>query len=699
MQIRELMKTMADLVRRMDEAVRIKLTLRRSELRRQLVKQLVSRQQRQTEVDLTRSLAPLFAEQVESMAGRLRKLDGKSVEPFKFALMSYLCDKGWGSSDADEMEGFCDEEGLEKALKLAKVWEKEDGCPGRYMRDLEQWQKDTSQQAEALVRMVFDPAEWNDDLVVRTLPTLARKMAEAMVAQLLELGIDVRRKRAKSVKQTSATRWLDDYDGSAELLDEMLLESGQPLGVLTEIPTWMKKSISDQLKTTYAQPYWRDINLTTAGDAERVLDRGLREGLPIRKMADEMAGSFQGSTAKYARMRATRIARTESGNALGGARKAAGDKLKEEMGPQVPMKQSWLSVLGDTTRDDHAALDGVPEDDQGMWNLNGVSVPWPAHYSLPAGDRCNCFPAGVLVGGDFIGSQRAWYEGRFTEIIFCFGGRITFTPQHPIVTSKGLVPAGQIKPGDKVLAYNAKVDLPSMVAAGGDEVQNKPVPIEKLFESFATAMGIVEIRRTQVDDFHGDAESFQGNIEVVGADWSLLDDGKIGQFEKQGNSVFILEPEQLLVKAGFGSGFLSGYGIDGSPSSFPRFPEPVSGGRIGGITPAGSLAVGVAADFDSRLDQSSRQEGPGISGFLREALQRHSGSIAFEDVVEVRDFYSAGHVYDLQSRYGLVVAYNPLYTDIGIVSSNCQCTVTTEFGMEDAEARQLISEHEERLAE
>jgi hypothetical protein len=383
------------------EVVWRKTVIRRNEARWTMLKQLAARRLEQTERNLILNLAPMFVDQVESMARELRKLASKSK---------------------------------------------------------------SVQQAEALVHQIYDPNEWDDDLIKRTLPTLARGMAESMVAQLLELGIDVRRNRGakrfsvgglndhvlrhtlhkqgfrgreaeiavgdicaayehggydsvsalvdgwegdddwdgdhsrkvceavrewEGNKQSSATRWIEDHDGSAEMLDEMLLESGQSLGVLTEIPDWMKQDISDQLKQSYSQPYWRAINETTGGDAERVLTRGLQEGLSIRKMADEMARSFQGSTAKYARMRATNIARTEAGNALNGARKSATEKLKEEV-PQVPMKQSWLSVLGDTTRSDHADLDGVPEDDQGMWRLGGIDVPWPAHYSLEPGQRCNC---------------------------------------------------------------------------------------------------------------------------------------------------------------------------------------------------------------------------------------------------------------------------------------------------------------------
>jgi hypothetical protein len=87
--------------------------------------------------------------------------------------------------------------------------------------------------------------------------------------------------------------------------------------------------------------------------------------------------------------RGQNIARTESGNALNGARSAAMDRLQEEV-PGLKTKKTWMSVLGTTTRDSHAELDGVPADEDGMWNLAGYDVPWPGHWSLPPSERCNC---------------------------------------------------------------------------------------------------------------------------------------------------------------------------------------------------------------------------------------------------------------------------------------------------------------------
>lgn len=266
--------------------------------------------------------------------------------------------------------------------------------------------KSTTDNAQSLMAQVFDAHEWRAELVDRALPVMVLHMARAAVGQMITLGVDPRRKAwerrtgRKSVEQTSsftkvstATQWLSsrgDYAAEWDELVQLVEAAGLDISVLTELPEWMKRDIRQKLRNSFAEPYWDDISRTTAGDAERVLMEGLQNGWSIRRMAIEMASSFQGSTARYAEMRATRIARTEAGGALNGARRGAIDQLINEVGPEVPIRPAWMSVLGTTTRDTHARLDGVPCDKEGMWNLSGYRVPYPGHIRLPPEERCNC---------------------------------------------------------------------------------------------------------------------------------------------------------------------------------------------------------------------------------------------------------------------------------------------------------------------
>ena len=245
--------------------------------------------------------------------------------------------------------------------------------------------------AFGIVSLIFNPSEWHDELINRLLPVLAKKMAEAGVAHLMTLGIDVRRKRGrKDTKATTASEWANENMGDWISLNEAFEASGVSIGIMTEIPEWMQKNIAERLAETFLQPYWDSISKTTMGDAERVLSKGLSEGWSIDKMSKQLREYYAEGGFRYARRRSETVARTASGHALNGARKDSVAQLQKELGEKVPIKQSWLSVLGNTTRAKHADLDGVLENERGLWILAGVEIPWPGHFNLPVEQRANC---------------------------------------------------------------------------------------------------------------------------------------------------------------------------------------------------------------------------------------------------------------------------------------------------------------------
>ena len=175
---------------------------------------------------------------------------------------------------------------------------------------------------------------------------------------------------------TTASKWLADNPGDLDVLTDVLKSSGIKISIFTELPRWQQQNISNQLLATFQQPFWASIQNASAGAAASVLTEGLAGGLSITEMARRIRDSLGGNTPRYARIRARAIARTESTNALNSTRKAGMDQLAKDA-PDLPMAAVWLSVLGNTTRDSHAVLDGVPADENGEWDLSGTSIPWP----------------------------------------------------------------------------------------------------------------------------------------------------------------------------------------------------------------------------------------------------------------------------------------------------------------------------------
>ncbi len=298
-------------------------------IRRAITGQIHVKQFEETEQEVVRSLAPLFSRQISDAARELRR--------------------------------------------LAQSTEAAASVPSEKSADT----------ADSLARQIFDPRAYDEELVNRTLPVLAKAAGEAARAHLILLGVNPVRSSDRSLETRLGT-----LDGRKSTASEWLDRVGEeiPPGLGVELPESLKREISLQLADTFSQDYWPTISDSTRADLQKYLEIGLRDGMSIREMARGISQAFP---ADYSRKRATLVARTESGHALNGARKASVETLKAEV-PEVPMIQVWLSVLGFTTRDAHADLDGVPEDSDGMWNLNGVMIPWPSHSSLPPEDRCNC---------------------------------------------------------------------------------------------------------------------------------------------------------------------------------------------------------------------------------------------------------------------------------------------------------------------
>lgn len=457
---------MTDVVQTMAGAVRLKHRITKRELRREVCKAVQRKQYAEIEAELAKAMEPLFRRQIESAAGRLGGLEKSANQKLK----EWLCRYGYTADDAKKIADVYIESGINKVMAVVADWGEDWNT--NFDEDLEEvindWnleKKTASDQAVAFAKLIFNPDEWYDELIDVAAPVLVRMMAEAAVATLLLVSVDVRKGGVKTYRcsscgemmaaympeispqsvagqlepvchkcsppknvsatgrKSTASEWLEGADQDVPLPEYFDTPAGPvSIGIATELPTWMQTGIAERLRESFAQPYWRKIHETTGRDIERILDHGLKEGLSIREMAkritahagnrtlDEMAiaegfGNFSdwteqtgGSAANlrkkydYPKRRALNIARTESGNALNGASEMSIEQLKEEMGPEAAqwVGKSWLSVLGNTTRDTHADADGQLADEEGMFTVGGYRVPYPSHYSLPPEEKCNC---------------------------------------------------------------------------------------------------------------------------------------------------------------------------------------------------------------------------------------------------------------------------------------------------------------------
>lgn len=234
--------------------------------------------------------------------------------------------------------------------------------------------KSYDQQAESILAVVYDPKEWNEELFRVSTDALVLTMAEGAAAELLQHDIAFKMLQARKVKTTQAQEFIDAYDYEV------------PPGLDFEPPEWFVEAAKVELRQTFAQDYWQRINVTTRQDIARTLANALEYGASMTEVAADIMAAHGD---EYTHARAMNVARTETGGAQNAGHRVALEHLEDEVGFLIG--KQWLSVLGSTTRDTHAALDGeTVEGAAGEFDVGGTMAPEPGHWRLPVEQRANC---------------------------------------------------------------------------------------------------------------------------------------------------------------------------------------------------------------------------------------------------------------------------------------------------------------------
>lgn len=338
--------------------------------------------------------------------------------------------------------------------------------------------------------------------------------------------------------------------------------------------------------------------------------------------------------------------------------------------------------------------------------------PGDASMGASAGNIVNCFLPGTLVSGQFIAGSKSRYSGPAREITSARGYRLRVTPNHPILTPNGWRQAKDLNQGDQLFSDTREIRNGTSPETHKD---NAPALIEDVFLSLSFQRTPRLVTTTGLE-FHGDAIWMNGQIEIVGADRPLLSNLKAMSPEESGEFVLMGTPSKHEPVRALGSlnlhreaDLASPYGIPRS-GTLPLNTTPI----LSEFDPFQPLRVGLASQWDFSLFQSplndtsanleifgelidadprdipcydeigvqrqassfkrNASEAKGsvqrvctTPEFVSELFQRTSGVIALDEIIEIRDFYFSGHVYDLQTNVGWMIAQN-------IVACNCRCS-------------------------
>ena len=430
----------------------------------------------------------------------------------------------------------------------------------------------------------------------------------------------------------------------------------------------------------------------TSTDLARVLMIGIQDGRNPLDLARDLRDRFSISKA-----RAERIARTEINAALRRGRLDEAQDTQERLGIKTGML--WASALSPTTRASHARRHGQ------VYSVDEVR-----QFYGKDGNSVNCFVPGTQVAGRFVAGSKAHYEGPVVTLVTAGGNILTVTPNHPVMTTFGMIGAAEISIGDDLISYIGETENLAGVGDLNGELMN--ASIEDVFRSLSD-LGHSSRTRVSAVDFHGDASLMDENVEIVYSERVLPVAVNASISKCLDNLAFVKSDPAHFGLGSLGLDFNAvdlppsggvGIGCVGAPFLSARegvahklrgaSVSPLKAMRLKAGCEAFSGNTMLAAEaqdacardvltmdradiqtdgFVQRVDgaESRRVEVIGNGPFvdanrLGDALDALSGFVARDKVVDVMFSHFSGHVYDLQEVSGLMVAQ-------GVILSNCKC--------------------------
>jgi len=324
-------------------------------------------------------------------------------------------------------------------------------------------------------------------------------------------------------------------------------------------------------------------------------------------------------------------------------------------------QKRWMSVRDENTRPWHLDADGQTVDLFEPFIVNGEEMMHVGDPTASPENIINCFVPGTQVAGSFIGGVRSEYRGPVREISTRLGQRLTVTPNHPILSYQGMIAAASLHKGDHLVAYRGHVH--SKGAPFEIDQQDKPSAIEDVFEALSVRCDSF-FRELSPHELHGDAPHVIGKVHVVRTDGVLGDQDISTQDQGVSESPLIVLYVEDSIHSGSRPSFKPCDWIGAATSSGVSLLE-MDGGEFG-VSPLERAAFPNVAHLYAALRQMRSDHPARDARFVRELFDREPGLVQWDEIVEIRDVDFQGHVYDLQSDSGFILAS-------GIVCSNCLC--------------------------
>ena len=451
---------------------------------------------------------------------------------------------------------------------------------------------------------------------------------------------------------------------------------------------------------------------------ERTADevmRAVAAGKPTLDLAKEYQKRFDLTWNK-----ASFLARDQTANLSA----AIAQQRMESLGVE---EYQWSTVGDSRVRQEHADLDG------NIYKWSQPPVASDAGDRGHPGELWQCLPGDTDVSLCHLArvAYRRWFSGDLAEIVTATGETLRATPNHPVLTRRGWIPAHLVEVGDEV--FRVRHDLSDRAEA---DVEHGVACIQQVFDALSSVCACERSGSVPVD-FHGDGAD--GDVDLVRVDWDLP--GVLDSMSREESRELLLAfadaptpalgdvaeplrallvaPDSLVRGAGKALAFFLGstghadeHGL-ATPAkfdaatlefvrdrlslhsvelrqSFDALASLVSNGHLGPVVVLGVWRRTLGADVLEPMGAEALADvvsaAPQGLGDLSQVAPIQVEAVR---VLRVGSCVFAGHVYNLETATGW-------YAANGIITHNCRCVALPVLKKGAEERARLIAEADAR---
>lgn len=235
----------------------------------------------------------------------------------------------------------------------------------------------------------------------------------------------------------------------------------------------------------------------------------------------------------------------------------------------------------------------------------------------------------VRVLGEAENGVKAWYSGPSVNLTTARGHHLTVSPDHPVLTAAGWLPAKALREGMQVFSTPSRDGADSAPVADMD-LHHPETTFEDELDALAARGGRTTAPAT-ADDLHGDGRFIEGEIEVVVADRRLLPVVESRSVQHASEFDLVRTDVEAHLRTGSGAALL------------------------GALCVHGSVARSLA-DADAAIAEASKDRRAADAESLSEILSGLAAGVEADELVNVEFDHFEGHAYDLQTSSGAYVA-------------------------------------------